>query len=433
MATLVLSAAGSLVGNVLLPEGLSMLGTQISGAALGSAVGAGLGAYVDAKLFGPTMASGHGPRLTILHVLSSSEGAAIPRLYGRARLAGQVIWATDFEEHSTTTSAGGGGKGGSGSGATFTEYSYSVSLAVALCEGEVTRIGRVWADGKPLDLSGVNWRLHKGDETQSVDPVIAAVEGTCPAYRGVAYVVFEDLDLSSFGNRVPQLSFEVFKSLSDVEARVRAVTIIPGAGEFTYDPRPQREWLTETSSRAINTHTSEGASDWAVAMDQLQATCSNVGAAALVVSWFGDDLRCGACTIRPKVDIGYKVTRPTAWSVAGLTRATAEVTSQSEGRPAYGGTPSDHSVIAALRDMHMRGLDVTFYPFVMMDMTATNGRPDPWTGADHQPAYPWRGRISVTPDAEMTATATSQVNAFFGTAAHGDFSRTGDTIIFFRT
>lgn len=426
MATIVLSAAGSLVGNVLLPEGLSLLGTQISGAALGSAVGAGLGAYVDAKLFGPTMASGQGPRLTSLHVLSSSEGAAIPRLYGRARLAGQVIWATEFDEHSTRTSTG-GGKGG-GSGATYTEYSYSVSLAVALCEGEVTRIGRVWADGKPLDLSGINWRLHKGDDTQSVDPVIAAVEGTCPAYRGVAYVVFEDLDLASFGNRVPQLSFEVFKSLSDVEARVRAVTIIPGAGEFAYDPRPQREWLTETSSRAINTHTSEGASDWSVAMDQLQATCSNVGAAALVVTWFGDDLRCGQCTVRPKVEVGYKVVRPSAWGVSGLTRASAQVVSQSEGRPAYGGTPSDLSVINAIRDLHTRGLAVTFYPFVMLDMTAANGMPDPWTGADNQPAYPWRGRISVTPDAEMNAAAATQMNAFFGIAAHDDFSRVGDVI-----
>ena len=427
MATIVLSAAGSLAGNVLLPEGLSILGTQISGAALGSAVGAGLGAYVDAKLFGPTMASGQGPRLTSLHVLSSSEGAAVPRLYGRARLAGQVIWATDFDEHSTTTSTG-GGKGGGGSGASYTEYNYSVSLAVALCEGEVTRIGRVWADGKPLDLSGTNWRLHKGDDTQSVDPVVAAVEGTCPAYRGVAYVVFEDLDLAPFGNRVPQLSFEVFKSPSDVEARVRAVTIIPGAGEFAYDPRPQREWLTETSSRAINTHTSEGPSDWSVAMDQLQATCTNVGAAALVVAWFGDDLRCGECTIRPKVEVGYKVVRPSAWKVSGLARTDAHVVSQSEGRPAYGGTPSDQSVINAIRDLHMRDLTVTFYPFVMMDMTAVNGKPDPWRGADNQPAYPWRGRIGVTPDAEMSAAAATEVNQFFGRASHGDFSRVGDVI-----
>src|SRR5690606_24232445 len=100
-----------------------------------------------------------------LQVLASTEGAAIPRLYGRARLAGQVIWATHFREHSKTRSSG-GGKGGGGGGAEVTEYSYSVSFAVALCEGPVTRIGRVWADGKPLSLADVTWRLHKGDETQ---------------------------------------------------------------------------------------------------------------------------------------------------------------------------------------------------------------------------------------------------------------------------
>ncbi len=426
MATLVLSTARSIAGSALLPAGVDILGTQITGAALGSAIGAGLGAYVDAKLFGPTMASGQGPRLTSLQVLTSSEGAAIPRLYGRARLAGQVIWATEFQEHSSTTTSG-GGKGG-GSGATYTQYSYSVSLAVALAEGPVTRIGRIWADGKPLDMSGIVWRLHKGDETQAIDPLIEAVEGTAPAYRGVAYVVFEDLDLTPFGNRVPQLAFEVFKTLSDVEDKLRALAIIPGAGEFIYEPVPQRELLTETASRAINTHTSEGGSDWTVAINQMQATCVNVDAAALVVTWFGDDLRCGHCTIRPKVEVHTKVTAPSTWRVAGLARNAAQVVSTVDGRPAYGGTPSDASVIAAIRDLKTRGLAVTFYPFVMMDIPAGNVRPDPWTEADDQPAYPWRGRIAATPDAEMTLAAATQVAAFFGLAAPTDFHRSGDTI-----
>jgi len=209
MATIVLSSAGSLVGNALLPAGINVLGAQITGAAIGSAVGAGVGAYVDAKLFGPTMASGQGPRLSGLQVLASSEGAAVPRLYGRARLAGQVIWATKFDEHATTTTTG--GKGGGGGGASYTEYNYSVSVAVALCEGPVTRIGRVWADGKPLDLSDIVWRLHKGDETQSADPLITAVEGASPAYRGVAYIVFENLDLAPFGNRLQFFPEGIFK------------------------------------------------------------------------------------------------------------------------------------------------------------------------------------------------------------------------------
>ncbi|MCE9650566.1 MAG: glycoside hydrolase/phage tail family protein [Parvibaculum sp.] len=421
MATLVLSTAGSFIGSAMLPAGVSVLGAQLSGAAIGSMIGAGVGAYVDAKLFGPAVASAQGPRLSDLQVLASTEGAAIPRLYGRARLAGQVIWATNFREHSSTTTSG-GGKGGGGGGTSVTEYSYTVSFAVALCEGPVTRIGRVWADGKPLALSDVTWRLHRGEESQPADPLIEAVEGTAPAYRGIAYVVFEELNLAPFGNRVPQLSFEVFKTLSGVEQKINAVAIIPGAGEFVYAPSPVRELLTETSSRAANTHTSEGAADWTVALDQLQATCPNVGAASLVVAWFGDDLRCGECTIRPKVEVGHKVTSPSAWRVAGLARADAETVSGIDGRPAYGGTPSDASVVAAIRDLKARGLRATFYPFVMMDIPEGN--------AEGQPAYPWRGRIAATAEAEMTGAADAQVAAFFGSAAASDFHLSGDTVIY---
>ena len=106
-----------------------------------------------------------------------------------------MIWATEYKEHVSRRSSG-GGKGGGGSSATVTEYSYSVSFAVGLCEGEVTRIGRIWADGKPLPLSGLTWRLHKGGETQQPDPLIEAIEGAdaAPACRGTAYVVFEDMD-----------------------------------------------------------------------------------------------------------------------------------------------------------------------------------------------------------------------------------------------
>lgn len=394
MATLALSSLGSALGNTLMPSGLSLFGATISGAAIGSAVGTLAGSYIDARLFGSS-ASAEGPRLGDLHVMASTEGAPIPRVYGRARLGGQVIWATDYVEHRQTRSAG-GGKGG-GSSASVTEYSYTVSFAVALCEGELTRVGRVWADGKPLSLANLTWRLHRGGETQSPDPLIEAMMGEAPAYRGTTYIVFEDFDVSPFGNRIPQLSFEIFRTLDDVEGLVRAVTVIPGAGEFTYDTVAQREILSETSSRAINTHTMEGRADFSVAMDELEAALPNARAVSLVVSWFGDDLRCGECSVRPKVDTGSKLTSPDAWSVAGLTRAAAETVSMVEGKPAYGGTPSDESVMRAIADMKARGLAVTFYPFVMMDM----------------PSYPWRGRIAPVDD------VAEEVAEFFGSEAPG--------------
>jgi hypothetical protein len=68
-------------------------------------------------------------------------------------------------------------------------------LRSPLCEGAITGIGRIWADGKPMNLAGVTWRWYPGDEEQEPDPFIAAKMGAeaTPAYRGTAYVVFEEL------------------------------------------------------------------------------------------------------------------------------------------------------------------------------------------------------------------------------------------------
>ena len=103
---------------------------------------------------------------------------------------------------------------------------------------EIGSVGRVWADGKPLDLAGVNFRVHRGGEAQLPDALIVAKEGAdnAPAYRGLAYVVFERLPLADFGNRIPQLSFEVTRPLGRLEHMVRAVTLIPGTTEFGYEP-----------------------------------------------------------------------------------------------------------------------------------------------------------------------------------------------------
>jgi hypothetical protein len=49
-----------------------------------------------------------------------------------------IIWSSRFKER--VRKAGGGGKGGRPS-LRLETYSYSVSLAVALCEGEIVRIG----------------------------------------------------------------------------------------------------------------------------------------------------------------------------------------------------------------------------------------------------------------------------------------------------
>ncbi len=404
MATLVLAAAGAWAGS-------SLLGAV--GALAGRAAGAIVGGFLDNLLFGRKQEA-EGPRLEDLRVSASTEGAPIPRLYGTARIGGQIIWATRLEEEKITRTSG--GKGG-GPKVKSTEYLYHANLAVGLCEGEVAAVTRIWADGKPLDLSQLTWRLHRGTEDQQPDPLVIARQGVAPAYRGLAHVVFERLPLKRFGNRIPQLTFEVVRPVDATLKDIPAVNIIPGAGEFFCDTLPVRRLAAPGESAAENIHMDGEETDWSVSLNQLQALAPGLRAAALVVGWFGTDLRCGHCDVLPAVDDRAKQTRPESWAVAGYTRATARLVSRREGRPAFGGTPSDASVIRAIRDMKARGIAPVFYPFLFMDIPAANSLPDP-RGGTAQPAWPWRGRITCHPapgrpgSPDGTSAVNAQVDAF---------------------
>jgi hypothetical protein len=220
MATLLMTAAGSLLGPI------------------GGAVGALVGGQIDSAIFGGS--SQKGPRLKELAVTTSSYGTPLPRHFGRMRVPGTIIWATDLVEHREKS---GGGKGRPSA----TSYSYSASFAVALASRPILGIGRIWADGNLLrgaagDLKTAGaFRLHTGEGDQQPDPLIVSAEGAehCPAFRGIAYVVFEDVQLGDFGNRIPALTFEVFADESPLSLqqmadgvieRVDAALPLPGLG-----------------------------------------------------------------------------------------------------------------------------------------------------------------------------------------------------------
>lgn len=433
MATILLAAAGSAIGSSI---GGSVFG--IGAAAIGKAVGASVGSVVDSMIAGALTPAQRleGPRLDTLKVTTSTEGVAIPRVFGRMRVGGNVIWATDFSETKNTS-------GGSGKGArqpTVTTYSYAASFALALCEGPISGIGRVWADGDLMEMRDITWRLYHGNETQMPDPFIEQKVGVgmTPAYRGTAYIMFEELPLETYGNRIPQISVEVFRALGGAdtaEGMIKAVNLIPGSGEFVY----AAEKITSGSdgeSAALNMYARTSQTDFLTALDHLKAAIPDIQSVSLVVSWFGTDLRCGDCQIMPGVEIATKITSR-EWSVNGVSRGDAHVVSQSGGSPAYGGTPADFSVVQAIQEIKARGLRVTFYPFILMDVASGNSLPDPYSdnAADiGQPDYPWRGRITCSPAAEYagtvdkTAAAASQVDAFFGTAAAADFGVSGEIV-----
>jgi hypothetical protein len=175
-------------------------------------------------------------------------------------------------------------------------------------------------------------------------------------------------------------------------------------------------------------------------LDRLQAMAPAVESVSLVVAWFGNDLRAGSCKVKPGVEVASKATTPANWSVNGVSRGSADLVSRdAEDRPVYGGTPADFAVVQAIQEMKARGLRVTFYPFLLMDVPSGNTLPNPYSAnaaTPGQPAFPWRGRITCSPAAgfagsvDKTGSATTQVTALFGAATPGSFSVSGETVSF---
>jgi hypothetical protein len=186
-----------------------VLGTlgRTFGGPLGGIIGTAVGGIVDRSLLG---GRGNTARSGNLAVQSAAYGEPIPVISGRIRAAGNLIWTSGLREIA-------GSSGGKRNGASTTDYHYTASFAIGLAARAIAGVGRIWADGRLIRNSDGNFlaptimRLHPGTEAQTPDPLIAAAEGpaNAPAYRGMAYVVFEDLALGDFGNRIPNLTFEI--------------------------------------------------------------------------------------------------------------------------------------------------------------------------------------------------------------------------------
>lgn len=469
MATLALGLVGTAIGAGI-GGGITVLGATLTAASIGGMIGATIGGYVDSLIIASLTPAirNEGARLQEITVMQSTEGAVIGRLYGMMRVGGNLIWSSRFKETKNTDTEEVGGKGGGGGGGQKVEtttYTYSCSFAVAFGEGnERTILGRLWMDGKEVDLTTIQSTFYSGTETQAPDSVIQGIEGAdnTPAFRGTCYIVFEDFQLANFSNRIPQVTAEIICPIEtddadDISNIARSFCLLPGSGEFVYGTAlytqqnasnnvlgnffsggtftnlagdtlvlPARSG-NRISAQSLNMHNQTGESDFVRSMKQLIAFQPNLDAVTLVVGWFGDNLNASICRIRPMVE--YKdrdgVVTPREWNVAGYVRSDAdipEVGRDDDGNLVYGGTPSDDVVIEAIQWLKAQGIRVIFYPFIFMHIEEGNSLLNPYSdnGTDTgQPAFPWRGHITCNPapgyagTADQTALASFQIATLF--------------------
>jgi hypothetical protein len=289
VAQLVLTLAGGVLGGGI-AGGL--------GQSLGALFGAYVGGILDRELFGPQEDRRpiDGARLTELNLSGSAYGQTMPVVWGRMRVPANIIWVRGIREvvRTETETVGGGGKGGGGGGGTQTvtrtSYHYYADVALGICEAPVTSIYRVWLDKTPLDPEHVDEiRTYYGDETQSPDPLIQAVEGAdrTPAFRGLAYVVLENLYLTPYGNRFPNFEIEVYRGsradMADARHLVRNVCLIPASGEWAYEPDVVRSRVRNAN---INSNAGRKAADFAVSIENLKREVPNVEWVSVVYAWF---------------------------------------------------------------------------------------------------------------------------------------------------
>lgn len=220
-----MSSAGQIAGGIIGAVVGFFYGGGPAGAVQGAAWGASIGGYIDPPR-GPDVT---GPRLTDLSAQTSSYGAVIPRVYGAAAVTGNVIWLEDNKLKETVTTKKSGGKGG-GSKSNVTTYSYSATFAVALCKGPIVGVKRIWVGANLIYDAGASdadtitasnqaqtgFRVYLGSDTQQPDPRMQATLGVnaTPAWRGVAYIVFYDLQLARYSNSLmgAQVRVEVLQT-----------------------------------------------------------------------------------------------------------------------------------------------------------------------------------------------------------------------------
>jgi hypothetical protein len=373
-----------------------MLGNNIGGgifSRIGRVLGNKIGNYLDDSI--KDLDEDYNAKYILDRFILKQEiyGLPIPVLFGQTRVSGKIIWTSKLSEKSKSNNNIKYFNSGVEKSITHNiEYEYFLSFAIAICEGEIKDIIRIWNDGEILDISKYKSRIYKGSNIQKPDPLIERIEGEsfCPGFRDLAYMVFEDLPLREFNNNLPNLSFEILRKIdveeeSLVEDLIQSIVVIPGSGEYVYDTEIQYKYLLSEndyilSKTPINSHNYKQIANSLLSLDQLQTTCKNIKWISPVISWFADSLDIKDCSIYPAIEFQeLDKIYSEKWQVKNYDRNNARIIGKDEkNNPRYGGTVNDMSILRYLDELKSRNMKIMFYPMIFIDL----------------PEKPWRGRMT---------------------------------------
>jgi hypothetical protein len=153
---------------------------------------------------GNTTISNTEPRIEALQIQTSSYGVVTPIVIGKTRISGNVIDYIDFTAIAHTTEESSGGKGGGGVTQENTTYTYTVVVVIAIAEGPISDIPRVYIDKGETSLGALGLGLYFNTQygyMATYHPERALW------YRNIAYIAGK-LDLGS-SSSLPNLNYEV--------------------------------------------------------------------------------------------------------------------------------------------------------------------------------------------------------------------------------
>lgn len=263
-------------------------------------------------------------------------------------------------------------------------------------------------------FNNIKISIHNGSEDQEVDLHLQEHYGinNCPAYKGIAYVVMQNLTLHDY-YKIKNVQFHILKTnnyLSEYKIssrhQIESIVLIPGCGEFVYDTIIRTKQQNENII-PLNSHNPHGIANVLVSLNHLKVTCPNLKNISLVICWFArgkfennqvdvasivsSDIESNV-GIFPCVEYDDDIKHSTEWSVANFRRnpknnneIKANVITKVNNTLLFGGTPSDESLINLVTELKMRGFNILINPMLMIDL--------------HE--KPWRGMITYTNEADI--------------------------------